>query len=148
MPTLFDAAARTSILDRVRRLSPESTPAWGKLNAPTMVVHLTAGLRQALGEIESSPVPSPMARWPINWLVIHLLPWPEGKAKAPSELLSQPVSHWTSDLARLQETIQRFGTRGPSGSWPLNSTFGRLSARSWGVLEYRHLDHHLRQFGV
>jgi len=26
--------------------------------------------------------------------------------------------------------------------------FGRLSAKQWGVLMYRHVDHHLRQFGV
>jgi hypothetical protein len=28
------------------------------------------------------------------------------------------------------------------------AVFGRISGRSWGALQYKHLDHHLRQFGV
>lgn len=33
-------------------------------------------------------------------------------------------------------------------SWPPSRVFGRISGRSWGVLQHKHLDHHLRQFGV
>ena len=32
--------------------------------------------------------------------------------------------------------------------WQEHPAFGRLARRAWGVLAYRHLDHHLRQFGV
>jgi hypothetical protein len=32
--------------------------------------------------------------------------------------------------------------------WPEHPAFGRMSRRVWGVLGYRHLDHHFRQFGV
>jgi len=30
--------------------------------------------------------------------------------------------------------------------WPEHPAFGALSRRAWGVLIYRHMDHHLRQF--
>ena len=148
MASLFDSDARTSILERVRRLSPESTPAWGRMNAPAMVCHVTSGLRHALGELDAVPRTSPMAHWPLNWLVIHVFPWPEGKATSPPEMLTQMPGSWTSDVERLEGLIHKLGTTNPAGSWPTSPTFGRISGRSWGVLQYRHLDHHLRQFRV
>ena len=53
-----------------------------------------------------------------------------------------------ADVTRLRALIRRFGDRGPAAEWPPSRVFGRISGRSWGVLELKHLDHHLRQFGV
>jgi hypothetical protein len=44
--------------------------------------------------------------------------------------------------------MDRFAARGQDGPWVDHPAFGRLSPRAWGVLVYRHMDHHLRQFGV
>lgn len=148
MASLFDVNTRSAVLDRVRHLSPDQKARWGRFTAPAMVCHVSAGLRQALGELASATVPGPMARWPFNWLVIHVLPWPEGKAQSPPELLTTAPGVWASDLRGLEDLIARFGTRGPDAAWPRSSAFGTLSPRSWGVLQYKHLDHHLRQFGV
>jgi hypothetical protein len=43
---------------------------------------------------------------------------------------------------------ERFSQRGPNAAWPPSKVFGRISGSSWGVLQHKHLDHHLRQFGV
>ena len=53
-----------------------------------------------------------------------------------------------ADVTRLRALIRRFGDRGPAAEWSPSRVFGRISGRSWGVLEHKHLDHHLRQFGV
>jgi len=42
----------------------------------------------------------------------------------------------------------RAAARGPSAKWPASRVFGGISGRSWGVLQHKHLDYHLRQFGV
>jgi hypothetical protein len=44
--------------------------------------------------------------------------------------------------------IERFATAPPGTLGEVHSTFGRMRPRDWDVLQYRHLDHHLRQFGV
>lgn len=124
MPSLFDPQVRTAILDRVSRLTPERRPVWGRFTAPEMMCHVSAGLRQGLGELDAGPPSGPFARFPLNWLVIHVLPWPKGKGKSPREFLVAP------------------------STWSASRVFGRISGSSWGVLEYKHLDHHLRQFGV
>lgn len=56
------------------------------------------------------------------------------------------VCHVSAALQGLGELDA--GARGPGAAWPASRVFGRISGSSWGVLEYKHLDHHLRQFGV
>jgi hypothetical protein len=148
MPTLFDPQVRTAILDRVSRLAPARTPVWGRFTAPQMVCHVSAALRQSLGELDAGPPSGPFTRFPMNWLVIHVLPWPKGKGKSPREFLTTPPSSWTADVSHLRDLIERFAARGPEAVWPASRVFGRISGSSWGVLEFKHLDHHLRQFGV
>jgi hypothetical protein len=79
--------------------------------------------------------------------VIHVIPFPKGAKAAPEMLATKPTT-WAADLAALRDLVQRFGARGPGGEWPESRVFGRISGRSWGVLQHKHLDHHLRQFGL
>ena len=45
--------------------------------------------------------------------------------------------------------VDRFGVAGPSGLTSLpHPFFGPLSSEEWQALQWRHLDHHLRQFGA
>ncbi len=148
MGTLFDAQDRRRIMDRIERLAPNRQPQWGRFTAPEMVCHVSTGLRQGLGEAELGPPVGPMRRWPLNWLLIHVVPWPKGKAAAPPEMLARKPTTWGMDLSGLRDLIERFGARGAGGVWPESKVFGRISGRSWGVLQHKHLDHHLRQFGV
>lgn len=144
--TLFDPDARRTVLRRVRHLEPDHTPRWGTMDAPTMVSHCAASLRQGLGELPASDPHPWLSRWPLDWIVIHLLPWPTGVA-APPELLDVSPDDWQGDLDDLTALIERFGRRSPHDDWPTHGLFGDISGKSWGVLQYRHLDHHLRQFG-
>jgi hypothetical protein len=148
MGSLFDHADRAAILGRVARLTPERQPLWGRFTAPEMVCHVSSGLRQGLGELETGPPTGPLSRAPLNWLVIHVIPWPKGKAQSPPEFLTTRPTTWKADVDRLRDLIERFAARGPNATWPPSRVFGRISGPSWGVLQHKHLDHHLRQFGV
>jgi hypothetical protein len=72
---------------------------------------------------------------------------PPGTQEFPEFLATRPTT-WDADVNRLCDLIRRFAERGPGAAWPRSAVFGRISGRSWGVLEHKHLDHHLRQFGV
>jgi len=148
MATIFDTEARAAIHERVSRLRPDARPAWGRMTAPEVVKHLSRALQGGLGEIPVGPPRGPLARAPLNWLVVHLLPWPKGKADSPVEFLGAEPTSWEADLAELRELIDRTAAKGPDGVWPPSPVFGAISGTSFGVLTHRHLDHHLRQFGV
>ncbi len=120
MPSLFDPKTRDAILDRIGRLAPDRKPLWGRFTAPEMVCHVSCDLRQ----------------------------WPKGKGRSPPEFLATRPTTWQGDVSRLRALIDRFADRGPAAHWPPSRVFGRISGRSWGVMLHKHLDHHLRQFGV
>jgi hypothetical protein len=148
MPSLFDPQVRTIIIDRISRLTAERKPGWGRFTAPEMVCHVSSGLREGLGEMAAGPPSGPLARFPLNWLMIHVLPWPKGKGQSPPEFLATRPTTWAADVRQLQDLITRFAARGPAAPWPPSRVFGRISGNSWGVLHHKHLDYHLRQFGV
>jgi len=148
MSSLFDPHARARILDRISQLTPDRRPGWGRFTASEMVCHVSSGLRQGLGELDAGPPSGPWTSFPLNWFVIHVLPWPKGRGQSPPEFLATRPTSWTADVGALRDLVQRFGARGPSAAWPPSRAFGAISGRSWGVLQHKHLDYHLRQFGV
>src|SRR5438094_246619 len=113
MPTLFDPTARTAILDRISRLTPDRRPVWGRFTAPEMVCHISCDLRHGLGELETDPPSGPLTNFPLNWLAIHVIPWPRGKGKSPPEFLATRPTTWAAALSRLRDLLQRLGARGP-----------------------------------
>lgn len=145
--TLFHAASRAEIQQRLARLVPDRAPRWGKLTAPRMVVHLADAFKMAYGELPVVPRKSPIRFPVIKQLAIYVLPWPQGTPTAP-ELLARAPAAWTGEVVALSALIERFSTRSPGEKWPPHPAFGSMSGRAWGVLAYRHCDHHFRQFGI
>lgn len=147
MPTLFDPAAADGIRRRLDRLTPDGRPRWGTMSAGRMVAHVSDQLRVALGDLPCEPRPGPMNNPLVRRLVIYVFPWPKGSPTAP-ELLTTSAGDWAADVAALRSLIDRFTAAGPAGRLAPHPSLGPLTGRMWGVLAWRHLDHHLRQFGV
>ncbi|MGE3957091.1 MAG: DUF1569 domain-containing protein [Vicinamibacterales bacterium] len=145
MQTLWNADDRDALLARFGRLSPDAAPAWGTLSAPRMVTHVTDGLRAALGEVPVRPISGPLQYWPLNALIISVLPWPKGAPTAP-ELLARAPQQWSDELETLRTAVDRFVARDIAGTWAPHAAFGDIGGKAWGRLTFRHLDHHLRQF--
>ena len=57
-------------------------------------------------------------------------------------------SEFRSDVIALEQLIERFSASEHELEGREHPAFGKLSAREWGVFAYRHMDHHLRQFGT
>ena len=145
--TMFHAATRRELQERLARVTPDRAPLWGRMNAPRMLVHLSDALKMALGDLPVA-MRTTWLRFPvIKQLGIYLLPMPRGLPTAP-ELLARAPEAWTGEMVVLSALIERFGARSAKGAWPRHPAFGSMSGRAWGVLAYRHCDHHLRQFGA
>lgn len=144
---VFDPAAREELRTRMERVAADTRPKWGRMNAPQMLAHLNAALAMGLGELDVKPKRSPLANPVARWLVIYKLPFPRGTPTAP-ELLAPPTGDWDRELARFRDLLERTGTRSPAGDWPRHPVFGAMTGKLWGALACKHIDHHLRQFGV
>ena len=145
--SLFDQREREELRRRMESIRPDAPPLWGKMNAGQMLAHVNASLAMALGDLPTKPKRTPIANPLARWLLIYKLKWPPGTPTAP-ELLGTAPGEWAADLARFGELLERNGSQDPAGEWPRHPAFGRLTGRQWGDLGWKHLDHHLRQFGV
>lgn len=146
MATLLNEQDRTDLLDRLRRLTPEQPPKWGRLDAPRMLCHVADQLRVALGEIPGTFTGNPLTRTLLKWLVIYApISPPPGKVETAPEMLTTRPASWPDDLRAAETLLERVG-RGEARA--VHPAFGPLGPAAWGRLSFKHLDHHLRQFGV
>jgi hypothetical protein len=147
MRSLFQEDARRDVVARLQRLDPSATPRWGRMNAPQMVEHLANALRMAFGDVTCRERRLPLRWTPIKQLIIYVLPFPRG-APTAAELLQPPAGDFPQSVADCRALVQRFAHEPAERAWPRHPAFGALSRRDWGVLAYKHMDHHLTQFGV
>jgi hypothetical protein len=146
--TLFESGDVEMILTRLSKLTPEHQRRWGRLTVHHAVTHLADQLRMALGEVKPSVPHGPFRFAITRYLAIHLLPWPKGIAKGPPEAFSTNPTTFADDLSLLNALIKRVSTCSEQARWPHHAKFGQLTGHDWAVLSYRHLNHHLSQFGV
>ena len=146
MASVWDKSDRDRLFARIDRLTADARPKWGKFDAAAMLAHLADVLKAAIGELQVAPRKTPFRRPLIKQLIVYLIPFPKGVPTVPEFLRSSPVQ-FEEERASVKDLLMRYATESRK-SFPEHPAFGRLSRRAWGVLVYRHFDHHLRQFGV
>ena len=148
MPTFWDAATRDDICRRVERLTPDAKAQWGKFNVTEMLAHLNDAMRMAIGELPVEPKNMPLRYFPLKQLIVYALPFPKGAPTAPELLVRCSGAEFEQERAEFRTIVDRLAAKPATDVWPEHPAFGTLTYRAWGVLKYRHADHHLRQFGV
>ena len=145
---LFTAADRAALDGRIRALKPDAPRQWGKMEAPAMLAHCALAIDTATGD-------HPMKQKLIGKILAPFFrgallgPKPFGRnAPTAPELLTAHPGPFEGERARLLASIEKFCGAGPaSASLYTHGFLGRLSGEEWGIAMYKHVDHHLRQFG-
>ena len=151
MKTLFDAACVQEVKQRLSALSSAHQRQWGKMNAAQMLAHCSLGIEMASGDIRPpralvgrilGPVIKPMA-------LRDEEPMRRNSPTSKELVVIREDRDFEAERKRLSELIDRFAAAGTAGctSHP-HAFFGSLTPDEWAVLMYKHLDHHLRQFGA
>jgi len=148
MGTFWNAEDRAAILARIDKLTPEAQRRWGKMNVGQMVAHLSDQMRVTLGEIPVTPVPGLGRTALVRNIVIYWLPWPKGRIQGPKEGFLTKPAEWDADMAGLRNLVDRFAESDPNQAWPEHPLLGPMTGKDWGVMCYKHFNHHLTQFGV
>jgi uncharacterized protein DUF1569 len=148
MGSILNEDHRAEIVNRLQSVSASSTRRWGTLDVVGMLQHLRLSARMTVGEL---PVPSANKRvfqvFPLKHLILYVLPFPKG-APTAAELKPVDAASFEEERAALLELLERIGTGPREGNGPAHPLFGPMTWREWGVVTYKHADHHLRQFGA
>lgn len=151
MKSIFTPSTMQELRTRLASMTPHSRRRWGRMSAQQAVCHLSDWFRGLLGD---RPIPGkdpgPGVRV-LRFLAFSTpLPWPRGFPTAPmqdQEKGGTPPAEFTADVAELDSLMVRFAETGGVGLLPHNR-WGNLSPGMWGRYGYRHVNHHLRQFGL
>ena len=148
MGSILNEGDRAEIIRRFESLSTSSSRRWGSLDVVGMLQHLRLSARMTVGELT---VPSSNKRvfqmFPLKHLILYVLPFPKG-APTARELKPGPAESFEAERAALLELLERIGSGPVEGTGPAHPLFGPMTWREWGVVTYKHADHHLKQFGA
>ena len=152
MSTLLDDAARATIEARLRGLRQDSVRRWGRMTPHQTVCHLSDAFKMALNARPAAPVPTRF-RPVVRFVALRLpLPWPRGRIKTVPEaeqgIGGTPPTEFERDRDELLTLISRFSEAEPQQRCTTHPILGPMSTDLWGRWAYRHMDHHLRQFGL
>ena len=149
-PRSFHVSAHVDeVILRLGKVQTDSVRVWGTMTSHEMLCHLSDSFSAMMGDRPASSVDTFVSRTLVRWIALHTsLPWPKGVKTRPEvdpkRGGSKPVE-FESDRARVLELLRRFAS--PEARCVPHPIFGPLTRDEWLVWGYRHVDHHLRQFG-
>jgi hypothetical protein len=148
MNNLFEPTTAEKIIARLEKVESDTQPQWGKMNAAQMMAHCQVGFEVYFGEKK------------MKWGLIGMLfgrmakkklfsdkPWPQSLPTAKEFIISDR-RNLAQEKAKLVNQIRRFTAEGNIKVVPVHPFFGKMTSQEWATLAYKHLDHHLHQFGV
>ena len=150
MRNLFDATAVDEVKSRLQHVRPDSARQWGRMNAAQAVAHLANSMEMAVGDLRPPRVFIGRIFGPLIRRVAlgNERPMERNSPTAPALRITDE-RNLDAERDRLVLLIDRFHAGGAARcSTHPHPFFGALTPELWAELMYKHLDHHLRQFGA
>ncbi|SMO47878.1 DUF1569 domain-containing protein [Solitalea koreensis] len=149
MKSLFKQTDNKELIDRINQLTGTSNSQWGKMNVSQMIAHVQVPMKVAIGEVK---LKRGILGILFGGIVKKQLTGPEPfKKKLPTDkrFIVKAQPNFEEEKQKLISLVQSFGKSGETGlTKALHPFFGKLTSQEWDTLMWKHLDHHLRQFGV
>lgn len=149
MQSLFNSQDSQKVIDRINKLTPDTKGLWGKMTVSQMLAHSQTTLEVALDErkLKGGLMGFLFGKIAKNKLMKEG-PFKKNLPTAPSFLVKDERV-FENEKSKLISLIQRFSSSNPADiATRPHPFFGKLTEQEWNTLQYKHLDHHLTQFGV
>jgi len=150
MKNIFLNSDANEVIDRINRLTASAQPVWGKMSVGQMLAHCNVTYEMVYDSIH--PKPNSIVKFILKMLVkktvVNDVPYKHNSNTAP-QFIIKDSKDFEKEKARLVAYITRTQQLGESHFESKEShSFGALNKQEWNNMFYKHLDHHLRQFGV
>ncbi|MEM7735293.1 MAG: DUF1569 domain-containing protein [Deinococcota bacterium] len=148
---MFASQGKDTMLARVNALTADNEAQWGKMDVGQMLAHCNVAYEIVHEPGKHAPpgfIDKFFARLFAKGIVIGDKPYKQNSPTAPMFVVNEPKD-FEAEKTRMIDYINATFDQGTAHYEGLeNMTFGKLSAEQWNTLFSKHLDHHLRQFGV
>jgi len=149
MKDLYQAEYLDEILLRINKLSPESQHLWGKMNVNQMLTHCALSMESALGDkFYPQVLLGKLVGRFIKFTISNGKPFPKNAPTNPSFVVTD-TKEFNVEKEKLIDLTKKFSSGGEEKcTRNPHSFFGKISPHEWGILMYKHIDHHLKQFNA
>lgn len=150
MGSVFKAEDVQILQNRIDSLNPESQAQWGKMNVAQMLAHCNVSYEMAFEDKhpKAKGFKKMMLKWFVKPIVVGDKAYKRNSPTAP-EFKMTDAKEFEKEKERLKNYLVKTNELG--ASWfdgKESNSFGNLSVTEWDKMFYKHLDHHLTQFGA
>lgn len=150
MKDIFNQTTTIELIERINKLNPESQQKWGKMSVDKMLAHCNVTYEMAYENIHKKPnsFKRLLLRLFVKKFVVNGILYKKNIQTAP-EFIIKDSKNFDIEKNRLIDYLiktQQLG--GDYFDGKESNSFGKLTKQEWNNLFYKHLDHHLTQFGV
>ncbi len=150
MKSLYNQNDVQDFVGRINKITATTQPQWGKMNAAQVMAHCTAPLKMAHGEVKSKRglFSLLLGKHFKKKMVNPATPFTKNLPTDPNFIFPNPCD-FEEEKQKLINQIKSFSQKGPDAITKLpHSFFGYMNPQEWDIIQSKHLDHHLSQFGV
>ena len=144
---LFDPEIKQQIIERINKLTPDTERKWGKMNVSQMLAHLQLPLEVAYGT--RTVKPNFFMKLIVPFFKKSLYddtPWKQNLPTDKSYIMTGEVKNFETEKIKLVGLIEKFSESAIKDL--THPVFGKMTLEQWSRSAWKHLDHHLKQFGV
>jgi hypothetical protein len=149
MKSLFDKESFEEINNRLDRIDDLSVSQWGKMDVSQMFAHCCEPLKIALG-IKDSKQEHYLKKLILSLFKHKMYDDSEWKKNLPTpdQFKISDKKKFDLELNNHKSLIENFHLDKNKTEWPKHPMFGIFTSEQWGKMQYKHINHHLKQFGV
>lgn len=147
---IFQVETASKVIQRINNLNENSKANWGTMDVAQMLAHCNVTYEQVYDDIH--PKPNFILKLILKLLVKNKVvsdePYPKNGKTAP-QFIIKSEKDFNTEKERLINYIEKTKSLGESHFNGKDSlSFGSLNINEWNNMFYKHLNHHLTQFGV
>ncbi|HEY5966622.1 MAG TPA: DUF1569 domain-containing protein [Chitinophagaceae bacterium] len=143
---LFDPSVKQEIIDRINKLTPQTQRQWGKMNVEQMLAHVQLPISCAYGthQVKGSFLLKLLG--PLFKSVLYNEKPYKQSLPTDKSYVVVDTKDFEKEKQGLLEKLSMFSN---DNIVLLNHpVWGKMSKEQWSKATWKHLDHHLKQFGV
>ncbi|QLG46025.1 DUF1569 domain-containing protein [Costertonia aggregata] len=147
MKSIFEESTYHELLQRLDKINEKSNRLWGRMTPAQMAWHCKYPLQLGIENKNTGKKGNPLIQLFFKKSMYNDKPWRKNLPTAP-QLKATEEKDYAIESVELRKLIKDFHELKNRNVWNPHPIFGKFTKEQWGQMQYKHLDHHFRQFGV
>lgn len=150
MINIFDINETNTVIQRINNLKPDASPLWGKMSVDKMLAHCNVTYEMALDgkHPKATGFKKTMLKLFVKPIVVGKKPYKRNSRTAPEFIITDDKNFELEKVRLINYILKAISLGEDYFDNRESHSFGKLTKTEWNTMFYKHLDHHLNQFGA